>query len=255
MSQLLCFIDESGDHSLEVIDPEYPMFVLGGCIVEMDYYKKVVVPEMDRFKNQVFGTKEVILHTADIVRRRREFRKLTDEVFRKHFYDETNKLMQKLDYKVVACCIKKDEHLKQYGIAAMDPYLLSLRVIVERFVYEVQTYGKGKPGILIAESRDETLDNLLRLAWMELRTSGTEYVTAVDIRKNIEQDLKIRDKKKNIHGLQLVDLIVSPIGRRILGKSAKADWNIIKNKFRKNTTGNYWGFGLVVLPKKQAAPE
>lgn len=255
MPQLLCFIDESGDHSLEVIDPEYPMFVLGGCITEMDYYKKVITIEVDNFKKHLFGTKDIILHTADIVRRRREFRKLTDPTFREQFYEETNKLMQKLDYKIVACCIKKDDHLKQYGIAAMDPYLLSLRVIAERFVYEVQTHGKGTRGIIIAESRDETLDNMLRLAWMELRTSGTEYVTATDIRENIEQDLKIRDKKKNIHGLQMADLIVSPIGRQVLGKPPKADWNTIKNKFRKNAAGNYWGFGLVVLPKKQAAPE
>lgn len=255
MTQLLCFIDESGDHSLEAVDHEYPIFVLGGCIVEMDYYKKLMIPEVDKFKVKLFQTKDVILHTADITRRRREFRKLTDFGFRTLFYEETNRLMKKLDYKVVACCIKKDEHLRQYGIAAMDPYLLSLRVIVERFVYEVQTCGKGKQGILIAESRDETLDNLLRLAWMELRTSGTEYVSAADIRKNIEQDLKIRDKKKNIHGLQLADLIVSPIGRRVLGKPLKEDWSIIRDKFRKNTVGNYWGFGLVVLPKKQAAPE
>jgi hypothetical protein len=31
------FIDESGDHSLAVIDPQYPIFVLGGVIVDSDY--------------------------------------------------------------------------------------------------------------------------------------------------------------------------------------------------------------------------
>ena len=31
------FLDESGDHSLRVIDPQYPMFVLGGVIVDRDY--------------------------------------------------------------------------------------------------------------------------------------------------------------------------------------------------------------------------
>jgi len=160
MSQLLCFIDESGDHSLDVIDSQYPVFVLGGCIVGLDYYKKVMIPEVDNYKLKLFGTKDVILHTADIVRRRKEFQKLTDKDFRKKFYEETNNLMAKLEYKVVSCAIKKDEHLRQYGIAAFDPYTLSLRLIVERFVYEIQQNGKGKPGILIAESRDETLGHL-----------------------------------------------------------------------------------------------
>ena len=27
------FLDESGDHNLAVIDPQYPLFVLGGVIV------------------------------------------------------------------------------------------------------------------------------------------------------------------------------------------------------------------------------
>jgi len=29
------FLDESGDHSLNVIDPQYPVFVLGGVIVDL----------------------------------------------------------------------------------------------------------------------------------------------------------------------------------------------------------------------------
>ena len=31
------FLDESGDHNLEVIDPLYPLFVLGGVILEKRY--------------------------------------------------------------------------------------------------------------------------------------------------------------------------------------------------------------------------
>ncbi len=31
------FLDESGSHNLTVIDPQYPVFVLGGVIVDADY--------------------------------------------------------------------------------------------------------------------------------------------------------------------------------------------------------------------------
>jgi hypothetical protein len=64
-------------------------------------------------------------------------------------------------------------------------------------------------------------------------------------------ELHIRDKSQDIAGLQIADLIVSPIGRHVIGKSAKADWEIIKQKFRRAADGRYKGFGLVVLPKKE----
>jgi hypothetical protein len=59
----------------------------------------------------------------------------------------------------------------------------------------------------------------------------------------------VQDKKDNIAGLQLADLVVSPIGRHILGKAEKEDFQIISQKFRKNKLGIYKGYGFVVLPK------
>jgi hypothetical protein len=60
----------------------------------------------------------------------------------------------------------------------------------------------------------------------------------------------LRDKKENIAGLQLANLVVSPIGRHILGKPDKADLRIVENKLRRSVNGRAEGFGLVVLPKK-----
>lgn len=151
---------------------------------------------------------------------------------------------------IVACVIKKNEHLARYGLAAIDPYMLSLRILVERFVMEVKNRGGGTRGIIIAESRDETLDNELRLAWMELRTSGTGYVSASEVRRYISE-LYIRDKKKGFAGLQLADLIVSPIGRYVLGKNSKQDWHIIERKLRRGSNGRYMGYGLVIMPKNK----
>jgi hypothetical protein len=252
---LVLFLDESGDHSLDKIDPQYPVFVLGGCIVDLEYHDHHMTSELKRYKNDLFGRDDFILHTADIARRRGVFQILTNKDLRDRFYQETNRLMASLDYTVMACCIKKEEHLRLYGLAAMDPYMLSLKILVERFVMEIKAKGGQRQGIIIAEARDETLDNQLRLSWMDLRTGGTEYISASDVRKHISE-LQIRDKSQNIAGLQIADFIVSPIGRHIIGKTAKMDWNIIKQKFRRAWDGRYKGFGLVVLPKKrEAAPE
>ena len=252
---LILFLDESGDHNLDKIYSQYPVFVLGGCIIDLKYHDEHMLPALSEYKRKLFGRDDFILHTADINRRRGPFQKLTNLEFRNRFYDETNRLMQDLEYTVVACVIRKDAHLRQYGIAAIDPYMLALRVLVERFVFEIKSCKGEKTGFIIAESRDETLDNQLRLAWMDLRISGTEYVAASELRKHVT-DLKVKKKSENIAGLQIADLLVSPIGRHILGKESKEDWKIIQEKFRCNYEGKYMGFGLVILPRKrEAAPE
>jgi len=247
----LLFLDESGDHSLDVIDPQYPVFVLGGCIVDLRYHDDVITRRLAEYKRRLFGQTDLILHTADIVRRQGPFRKLTEKAFRDQFYRETNALMKALEYKVVACAIRKDQHLDQYGLVAMDPYLLSLRILVERFAFEV---GETQTGQIIAEARDETLNNELRLAWIDIRTRGTEFVSPAEVRARITE-LHLREKTQNIAGLQLADLLVSPIGRFVLGKPPRQDWQIIRSKFRCGPGGRYEGYGLVVLPKKKAAPE
>ena len=252
---LVLFLDESGDHSLDKIDPQYPVFVLGGCIVDLNYHEHHINSELKKFKNKVFGRDDFVLHTAEIVRRKGVFRVLTNNDLRDNFYKEINKLMSSFDYMVVACVIKKEAHLKRYGLAAMDPYMLSLKILIERFIFEIKSKGSAEKGIIIAEARDETLDNQLRLSWMEIRTGGTEYLSATEVRRHLGE-LHIRNKSQNIGGLQLADLIVSPIGRHVLGKPEKADWEIIRKKFRRSLDGRYKGFGLVVLPKKEkAAPE
>lgn len=247
---LAMFLDESGDHSLDVIDPQYPLFVLGGCIIDMDYHDNILTPRLKQYKMDLFGRDDFILHTADIVRRKGIFKKLTDKTFREHFYNETNLLMNELDYMVIVCVIKKNYHLAKYGLAALDPYMLSLRILIERFVFEIKQRGSGSSGIVIAESRDEPLDNKLHLAWIDIRTSGTSYISASEVRKHISA-LHIRDKKIGVAGLQIADLIVSPIGRHVLGKNPKQDWRIIEKKFRRNIDGNYMGYGLVILPKNK----
>ena len=46
------FLDESGDHNLAKIDSSYPLFVLGGVIVEKDYAKSELPKEFSEFKRR-----------------------------------------------------------------------------------------------------------------------------------------------------------------------------------------------------------
>ncbi len=192
-----------------------------------------------------FSNDNIILHTAEICRNKNKFLCLKDKGFREFFYQELNNLMNRLQYKVVACVIHKNKHLDSYGFAALDPYILSLNILLERFGYEL---SKGNQGVVVAESRNIVLDNQLKIAWENLKIQGTRHFKAKYLKKRI-CDFKLENKKNNIAGLQLADLVVSPIGRYIIGKKVQEDFQIIKQKFRKNDKGIYDGYGLVVLPK------
>jgi hypothetical protein len=245
-NNLILFLDESGDHNLTKIDPQYPIFVLAGCVFKPGYYNETAVSRIESLKEELFETKEIILHTEDITHNRNGFERIVDEDFRNNFYKRINCTLDELDFQIIACAIKKDKHFEKYGLAAIDPYMLSLNCIVERFIFKLD--AKGKQGLIIAESRNSILDNHLELAFLNLKVQGTNYISASKVKKLISQ-LLIKNKKENIVGLQIADLIANPIGREILGKKNQIDYRIIGRKYR-TKDGKYIGYGLVVLPKK-----
>lgn len=235
---------DSGDHSLEKIDASYPVFVLGGVIVDRAYARTVIDPQLREMKEEYFGRDDIILHTADLVRAKNGFEDLKDPAKRARFYEALNVKMREFDYSVVACVTKKDELLAQYGANAGDPYMYSLRVVVELFCRELGNSPDG--GFICAEKRGFELDRELDRAWSHLIRHGTSFIAARDIDERIV-DLGLKDKALNIAGLQLADLVVSPIGRAVMGKPTREDWKIVESKFRQRG-GQYQGYGLVVRP-------
>jgi hypothetical protein len=234
------YLDESGNHDLLRIDPQYPIFVLGGVIVDAEYDDGEMAVRFAKLKADLFGSSEVILHTAEISRNRNAFACLKNTAKRNEFYAALNEAMRSLEYKVVACAINKTAHLDRYGGSAVDPYWLSLQVLVERFCYDIGPHGRGE---IIAECRRPDLDKQLHAAYRSIRTRYLDHST---IATRIA-GLRCVPKTANLAGLQLADLVVSPIGRYVLGKPTKEDFEIVRMKFRGGP--DFAGKGLVVLPK------
>ena len=242
------FLDESGDHSLTAIDPQYPVFVLGGVIVDSKYAATEVNAAVRRLKLEVFGRDDFTLHTADIVRQRGAFSSLGSPRLRHLFHTRLNAVMQRLDYTVIACAIRKDAHLAAYGAAALDPYALSLNVLVERFCFALADAREARPGLIVAERRGKALDSALLASWRHLREQGTSYLRPAAISDRTTR-LQLESKGAGIAGLELADLVVSPIGRFVAGKPPREDWAIVESKLRRRK-GEYLGSGLVILPKE-----
>ena len=204
----------------------------------------MIEQKLREFKRDRCGSENIILHTADITRNRSgfEFMKATSERLR--FYAEMNRLMTDLPYQVMAVAVKKDQHRARYGEAAADPYHLAMEFLVERFVL----FLSGRPGRIVAESRNPVLDGRLRVVYEEMCVFGTRYAGSDAIRRALPHPLQILPKGNNIAGLQLADLVITPIGRHVMGKADKEDWRIIERRLRRGPDGGYMGYGLKVFP-------
>jgi hypothetical protein len=65
-SDYIVYVDESGDHGMQNLDPNYPIFVLAFCIFHKRHYANRVVSALHQFKFQHFGHDLVVLHEHDI---------------------------------------------------------------------------------------------------------------------------------------------------------------------------------------------
>ena len=93
---------------------------------------------------------------------------------------QLNALMADLQYTVIACAIRKEDHLARYGVAALDPYMLSLDVLVKRFCFEAGHTGSG---VIVAEKRDATLDRELLIRRSLVRVQVEEPLDSEWIRQ------------------------------------------------------------------------
>jgi hypothetical protein len=234
MNKKILFLDESGDHNLTIIDPMHPIFVLGGIIACEDYALGEMTDKLNDFKQELFGTTNITLHTADFTRHRNGFEKLKDKSFFHEFYSKLNLLISSLDITILACAIKKELHIDKYGVDAIDPYHLSMNVLIELFCFDIGQ--DGIEGQIIAEAREVKLDRKLDLAWQNVQVSGTKFMKAIEINRRVN-NLSLKTKKDNLAGIEIADIIVTPIARHVLNKVSKIDINVIKDKIRRNKTG------------------
>ena len=114
-SNFTIYVDESGDHSLESINPEYPLFVLTFCLVMKADYQTQVAPETAGFKHRWFGHEAVILHAHEIRKEKGDFAFLFDRMVRERFLEELNGLMERLPYTLIASAIDKHKLNHQYA--------------------------------------------------------------------------------------------------------------------------------------------
>jgi Protein of unknown function (DUF3800) len=244
MSEYVMFLDESGDHSLKKIDPQFPIFTLAGCIFDVKYYESVAVPKINQLKEKHFGSADIILHSYEIRKAKNAFTVLLNKEKRDAFILDMNELMSGLDFTIIAACIEKEELNGQYKQPS-DPYDLAFSFVIERFVKFLAE--KGVVGYFSVESRDPKSNRDLLETYDWYRTSGNSYCTHEFFNAHISKIEFVR-KDENINGHQIADLVAYPTGRFCSNTGGdNPAFEVLKPKFRKHVE-KVSGYGYKVFP-------
>lgn len=241
------FLDETGDHGLSFVDPNFPLFLLGGCLFRNDELLRVE-REINNFKNEFFGTDKIILHSRDIRKCEGSFQILFDLKIKKRFYERLNNIIAGADFTVIGSGIKKDEYIKKYGKSAKDPYAISLAFGIERLIFYLDK--KSHPNIvdIKIEKRGKKEDQQLLDQYNIILDRGTYYVRPERLKGKINS-FEFFLKRDNVIGLQIADLCAYPLARHILNSEEPyIPFKIIGDKIYCDKNGRYDGFGLKIFP-------
>lgn len=215
MVEYTLYMDESGDHGLQTVIPEFPVFLLCGVLVEGSEYE-LLRGDMNALKAEIWGAREVVLHSRDIRKCEKEFVKLFDMDVKQRFYKGLNRIVLERDYTVMASAIRKDKYISRYGRLSGDVYELSLSFIIERAVFFLDALPRGPKQLnIMMEKRGKQEDRKLDAHFQRLLARGTQYVSGERLRK-YGMNIRFVGKEENINGLQLADLIAYPIARYVI---------------------------------------
>ena len=179
---VIVYVDETGDHTLELVDKDFPVFVLVLLICDTEKYTGQIVPAFYRLKMDYFGHEGVIMHSRDIRKAQGDFGFLTDPEKRPPFYSRINDIMEQSDYTLIAAAIRKQIHKERYGVNARNPYDLAFTFALERLLPLLEGLGQTEVR-LVAEARGKREDEELQLAFLRVVNNGTYYIDGSRFRR------------------------------------------------------------------------
>jgi hypothetical protein len=241
-SEYIAYFDESGDHGMEKIDAEFPVFVLCGCVFKVSDYLTRELPDFSRIKFQHFGHDAVVFHSRDIRKKLGPFQILTDKLKNQVFMDDINTYFTSSTVTLIAAAIDKNKHRIRYTAPA-NPYSLSLAFCLERIYACLQEREEtGKTMFCIFEERGATEDQELALRFEKI-CSGENQWGKLPFR------MVFANKQQNMPGLQVADLAAYPIARHVIDRTRpNPPFMVLRPKFR-NKRGRMLGWGLKIFPK------
>ena len=223
------FLDESGNHGLTELNPDFPVFMLCGVLIEADEYI-TFRDSLNGIKSNFWGNKEVVFHSRDIRKCQKEFQILLNLDVKTQFYEQLNACITDANFNIIASAIQKDKYIKRFGKLSNDVYELSLSFIIERAIFCLNDLPGEKRLEIIIERRGGKEDKNLDEHFQRLMSRGTGFVDSIRLKSHFCR-IHFRSKKENINGLQLADLIAYPCARHVIEPNrANPAFDVFVNK-------------------------
>lgn len=213
-SKYIGFFDECGDHSMEKIDKDFPLFVLALIIVERQTYADDILTAINHLKLKYWTHEGVNLHSRDIRKQRGPFSFLRNNHRYKAFMKEITAIVDSLPFTLFITGIHKKKYFKRYGSNAINPYHVALAFTMERVLHFMESNSEVDLP-LIAEARGNNENEELEREFYKLMSMGTKQTSAERFKK-LSCPLVFKSKKFNIAGVQIADLCAHPCARYIL---------------------------------------
>ncbi len=247
-SNYVVYVDESGDHSLQSIDEQYPIFVLAFCIFHKRHYSEVIVPALEKFKFNWFGHDQVVLHENEIRKETGAFNIFRSREENIHFLDQLTAIIEHSNFILISCTIDKAA-LKKQGETDSNPYHLALGYCMETLFEFLQEKGQHeKRTHVVVECRGDKEDKALELEFRRICDGNN------NLGINLPFEILFSDKKVMSSGLQLADLVARPIGLKTLRpQQENRAFDVLKYKFycdggRERVGRGYAGVGMKIYP-------
>jgi len=204
-SDVIVYVDESGNHGLDSSESVFPVFVLAFCVFRKSDYINQTVPAMQSFKFRHFGHDGVVLHEREIRKKLGPFSILTQPGVSAVFMQELTEIMERQPFEVIACVIDKERLRRKYAYPS-NPYHLAMGFCIERLYCLLEREGAlGGLTHVIFEARGKREDDELELEFRRVCDGQNFY------NKRIPLEIVMADKRVNSSGLQIADLVARPI--------------------------------------------
>lgn len=248
-SDFVIYVDESGDHGMQTLDPNYPVFVLAFCVFHKRHYCEKVIPALQKFKFSHMGHDLIGLHELEIRKEKGAFSKLFTSRQHKHaFLDELTDIIEASNFVLISCVVDKVPLREKQG-PAHNPYHVALGFCLET-LYEFLREKNQQSALthVIFERRGRREDNELELEFRRMCDGANRAGIQLPF------DIVFATKQVNSTGLQLADLVARPIGLSVLraGQENRA-FDVLKRKFycsggRDNVGEGFENWGLKIFP-------
>ena len=212
------YLDESGDPGTSLKSLAQDRYLtLVGVAFEVEYYRSTFHPALEEFKKRhlVYDPDDPpVLHKHEIVHKEGIFRCLQDPDKQADFDRDLLQLVRETDFCLFGVVVDKLTIVQKYGDRWLDAYCYALAGMIPRYVGWLHHVKNDGMGDVMAEARYAKADRELSRAYQDIYDNGTvnypgpRPLKGETIQRNLTtRNLKLKEKRDNIAGLQLADLL------------------------------------------------